>query len=102
MELIVFSFTMSHGYFVTTILSDIYVDDECGAMKELAEHCNGDNVDFYLDDDRKEINPNEYTNLTVMIKDVESTLSQDEVNCTINFITRYITPNECQEEQKDD
>lgn len=91
MELIVFSFTMTHGYFVTTILSDIHVDDEYGAMKELAEYCNGENVDFYLRDDRKKINPDEYNNLTDMIKDAMATLSQGEVCCSINFITRYIT-----------
>lgn len=101
--LVVFSVTISQDYFVTSLLSDIYIDDEKGAMKELEEICNGDNVDFYLLDDRRKVDAADYETLTEMISDVEYILNAGlDVRCCINLNTRYITPDGEDQEGKND
>jgi hypothetical protein len=95
-----FCFTIYHGEFSTTLLSDLH-DNEQGAMKEFADDCNGDNVDFYLGNERPLVTPLEFDSLDTMAMYAQRSLS-DFHGVHIKVITRYITKETCAEDECND
>jgi hypothetical protein len=89
-QLICFLLTIKHDYFVSNLLSDIFVDNEQGAMVKLAEWCNGDNIDFFLPEDRNRFDAKQFLSIRDMATKVESTLSTDQVHCSIKLNIQYI------------
>ena len=87
LALLVFSFTITCGYSITNLLSDIYVDDVGGAMKALADICNGPHVDFYISDGRRNVTPDDYDTFDDMVDDVGVILTVGDVSCEIIFKT---------------
>lgn len=71
-----FCFTIDDGVlFITTILSDLHAN-EFDAMNQLAEICNGDEVEFYVGDDRPVYDPHDYSTFNEMVADVSRTFGQ--------------------------